>query len=115
MEALLFSIGIFKRELLIETESFRIILGISVVLFLVGLFLHFTAPGRHFGSGALLCPLLSLGLYRLCRRVFIRQYNREPRDTWFDWSEGMGADRIFNILYFGSVGWLLMLLAAFIS
>ncbi len=112
---LVFAIGIFKRELLVERDSFRIILGISVALFLAGLLLNFMAARQYPTSGALLCPLLSLGLYRFCRRVFVRRYKREPRDTWMDWRDGMGADRIFNILYFVAVSWLWILITIVLS
>ncbi|CDM67174.1 hypothetical protein PYK22_03223 [Pyrinomonas methylaliphatogenes] len=93
-------IFIFKMEMLVRKESFRIILGISFLLFLIGLVLHFTEAGRSSLSGALLCPLLSLGLFRLLRRVFLRWFKHEPRDTFFNWNLGLGEDRIFNILYF---------------
>ena len=107
---LIFAIALFKRELLIQRESFRLIFGASVLLFLIGVALHFTSVGRDSTHGALLTPLLSLGLYRLSRGFFVRRYGREPRDTWFNWAEGMGADRLFNILYFVSALWLLMIL-----
>lgn len=93
-------IFIFKMEMLVRKESFRIILGISFLLFLIGLVLHFTEAGRSSLSGALLCPLLSLGLFRLLRRVFLRWFKHEPRDTLFNWNLGLDEDRIFNILYF---------------
>lgn len=105
---LVFAIGIFKRELLIQRRAFRIIFGVSTVLFISGVILHFNEGGRNSTCGALLSPLLSLGLFRLCRRVFLKRYQREPRDTWLDWSENMGADRVFNIVYFVSAGWLWM-------
>lgn len=112
---LVFAIGIFRRELLVQKETFRIILGVSVALFLAGLIIHFATPGRYPGSGALLSPLLSLGLFRLCRRVFLKRLKREPRDTWLNWDQGMGADRMFNILYFVSAGWLWILVAVIMS
>lgn len=93
-------IFIFKMEMLVRKESFRIILGISFLLFLIGLVLHFTEAGRSSLSGALLCPLLSLGLFRLLRRVFLRWFKHEPRDTFFNWNLGLDEDRIFNISYF---------------
>jgi hypothetical protein len=91
-------IFVFRSQLLIQEDSFKLILGISVVLFVAGLTLHFI--GREDGSGALLCPLISLGLYRLFRKVFLRCFKHEPRDTVFNWTRGMGEDRVFNILYF---------------
>ena len=104
-----FVIGIFKREMLVREESFRPILTVSVVLFAAGLIIHFTEAGRDSACGALICPLISLGWYRFCRKVFVKRFGHEPRDTWNIWDDDMGADRLFNIVYFGSVGWLLML------
>jgi hypothetical protein len=110
---LVFAIGIFKRELLVQEDSFKIILGISIVLFFAAWVLHLTDVKEHSACGALLCPLFSLGLYRFSRRVFIRRFHREPRDTWMNWNEGMGADRIFNIIVFGAIVWLWLLCAVF--
>lgn len=108
-------IAFFKRELLVNKKSFTVILALSVALFLVGFLLHIKGEGRGSASGALLFPLLSLGLYRLCRRAFIWRFKREPRDTAFDWSEGMGPDRIFNILFFVLSAWLMVLIAYFMT
>ena len=102
-------IALWKRELLAQRESFRIILGISVILFLVGLMLHFAEADRDSSSGALLAPLMSLGLYRLFRRFFFKQYKHEPRDTYLNWQSGLAADRIFNIAYFVLSCWLVLL------
>lgn len=88
-----------KRELLIEKESFRLILGISIALFVAEFALHFTNVGRSPASGGLLCPLLSLLLYRLLRKWFIRWFKHEPRDTFLNWESGLAEERIFNILY----------------
>lgn len=76
-------VELFKRELLIETASFRVILIISVILFIVGIALHFTQIGRNSSSGALLTSLMSLGIYRLLRKIFMERFRHEPRDTWF--------------------------------
>ena len=111
---LVFAVGIFRRELLIEEFSFIIILAISSVLFVTGLIVHFIAPEKYPGIGAFLCPLLSLALYRLARRIFKQRFLREPRDTWLDWSEGMAADRLFNIAYFSVAGLIWIATAAFI-
>jgi hypothetical protein len=102
-------IAFLKRELLIQKESFKIILGISVVLFFVGLALHFTEVGRESSCGALLVPIMSLGLYCLCRKAFLRRFKREPKDTYLNWEGGLGADRLFNVVYFVSSQLLLML------
>ena len=117
MDPIYFAIGgfvvfifIFKMELLILKESFRIILYISVALFLAGLVLHFTEAGRYPTSGALICPLMSLGLFRLCRKLFLMWFKHEPRDTFLNWEAGLGEDRLFNIIYFAVAGavWMLV-------
>lgn len=117
MEPIFFAIGgfvvlifIFKMELLILKESFRIILYISVALFLAGLVLHFREAGRYPTSGALICPLMSLGLFRLCRKVFLMRFKHEPRDTFLNWEAGLGEDRLFNLVYFAlaAVLWMLV-------
>lgn len=97
--------ALMRRELLIQRKSYRVILLISVILFLVGLAdlaLYILGEGRYFVSGALLCPLITLAQYRLSRRVFLKYVKREPKDTFFIYSgEDLGKDRLFNILYFG--------------
>jgi uncharacterized membrane protein len=101
-------IALFRRELLVQKETSAIILALSVALFLIGIALHFTDWGRRGPSGALLTPLMSLAIYRSCRRVFLARLKREPRDTYMDWSPGMAADRLFNIVFFVLSGWLVM-------
>ncbi len=102
-------IFILKRELLVDEDSYRLVLWVSVALFAIGLVLHFTEAGRSSASGALLAPLFSLGLFRLCRRVFIRYFKREPKDTFFNWESGLAADRFFNIVY-GTLSMLMTML-----
>lgn len=91
---------LWKRELLVERTSFRLILGVSMILFITGVVLHWTDADRESSSGALLTPLVSLGLYRLLHRVFLHRFRRDPRDTYLDWTSGMAVDRLFNIAYF---------------
>lgn len=106
--------ALIKRELLIWEGSFRIILLLSVILFVLGLVdvaLYFMRGERYFVSGALLCPLITLAQYRLSRRVFLKYVKREPRDTFFIWRGGdLGKDRLFNLLYFIPAFWILMLI-----
>jgi hypothetical protein len=102
-------VALFNRNLLIEKRSFRVIFVISIMLFLAGLLLHLAQQSSDSSSGALLTPLLSLVLFRLCRRAFLRRYEKEPRDTWFNWARHMGTDRLFNIVYFASSIWLELL------
>jgi hypothetical protein len=102
----------FKRKLLIQKGSFRIILVVSVILFLVGLVdvsLYFMGMGRYFVSGALLCPLITLAQYRLSHKVFLKHVKREPKDTSFVWvGKDLGKDRLFNLLYFIPAFWILI-------
>lgn len=113
----LFVVGValFKRELLVDPQSLQVILWLSVVSFILGIALHFTEFGADALPGMLLMPLLSLGLYRGGRRIFIRIFNREPRDTFMDWRGGMAADRAFNVLFFVGSIWLGLLTAAGMS
>jgi hypothetical protein len=54
---------------------------------------------------------MSYGLYRLLRRVFVGYVLHEPRDTYMDWTPGLAADRVFNVLYFVAAFLLTMLSA----
>ena len=112
---LVWAIALLKRELLVRIVSFRLIFGISVVLFLIALTLYFTNAVGDAYYGALLSPLVSLTLFRAFRRLFIWRYQREPRDTFFRWEEGLDADRIFNIVFFVLTGLLWMLSAAVVQ
>jgi hypothetical protein len=102
-------IALFKRELLVQKASFRIVLGISVALFLVGFLVHFVETDPTSFCGALLTPLLSLGLYRFSRRLFLQRVRHEPKDTYLNWAPGLAAGRLFNIFYFGSAVWIELL------
>jgi hypothetical protein len=85
------------------------ILGISIVLFIVGLVLHLKDVDQDSASNALLTPLSSLLIFRAYRRLFIICFKHEPRDTFNDWNPDKGEDRVFNILYVVSVVCLLYL------
>jgi hypothetical protein len=102
-------IALFDRDILIQKRSFRIILALSIIMFLAGVLLHLIGETASSLAGALFTPLLSLLIFRFCRRVFLKRYQREPRDTWFKWANGLGADRFFNIVYFASSIWLELL------
>ena len=95
-----FAIVIFRRELLVRKETFVPILFASLALFCAGIALHFMQSARDSYSGALLCPLLSLGLYRFCRGLFVKWTNREPVDTFMNFDAGLGPDKLFTIVYF---------------
>lgn len=104
-------IGLFKRELLIEKDTFRLVLWASVILFFVGVVLHFTKLERYSMCGALVIPLVSLGLFRLYRNAFLKRFKREPKDTFLNSEAGLGADMLFNFLFSMSAMFLGMLIA----
>ena len=93
-------IALYKRELLCEPSSFKIILGISIMVSLVGAVLTFTRSHENIMADALFGPPFSAGLFWAMRKLFIRRFQREPRDTFLNWQGGMAADRLFNVVYF---------------
>ena len=103
------AIAYFYRELLIEHRSRKIIFGISLALFVASVLLTLFMRRTPTLFPSLMNPLVSLGLFLLMRKVFVRRKDREPIDTFFDWRPGLAADRLFNILYF-SLGVSLMFL-----
>lgn len=107
---LILAIAFFSRELLIERKSRKIIFGVSLALFVAAIFLSvfMRSPLTLFPS--LMNPMLSLGLFLLMRQLFVRWKHREPIDTFFDWRQGLAADRWFNIVYFTLGTFLLILL-----
>ena len=108
------TIAYFCRELLIEPASRRIILGVSLALFGAGVFLSILNQSTSILFPSLMNPLVSLGLFLLMRKLFVRWKHREPIDTFLDWRAGLAADRLFNVLYFtlGVFFLLLLYLAA---
>lgn len=93
-------IALVKRELLFNPQTFELILIVAAVLFLDGLVLIFTGWDRSLMAGALLSPLVTAGLFWAMLKLFRRLFKRNPRDTFNDWTPGMAADRMFNIIYF---------------
>lgn len=104
------TIAFFGRELLIKRGSLKVIFGVSLVLFVTAVFLTIFMRGEPTLFPSLMNPLVSLGLFLLMRKLFVRWKNREPIDTFLDWRRGLAADRWFNILYFSLGTWLLFLL-----
>lgn len=99
-----FAIFVFKRELLVRRGSFAVILIAASALFVLGIILRINAEDKSSAAGALLVPLLSLLAYRLSRALFVRSMGRQPQDTYLNWSKGLAADRVFNILYVAVAG-----------
>jgi O-antigen/teichoic acid export membrane protein len=72
---------------------------LSAAMFVIAIVLHFTQTGRYSASAALICPLLLLALFYICRRIFLRKYAHEPKDTFFRSGPGLAPDMIFNLIY----------------
>ena len=94
------AVALFKRELLFNPESHRIILIIAAVMFVVGAVLVFGQIQPNSAAGALMSPLFTDGLFWVMRKLFRWRFERDPRDTFMNWKPGMAADRFFNITYF---------------
>jgi hypothetical protein len=107
---LVLGIAFFRRELLIERGNRQIIFGVSLALFVAAVFLTVFMRSTPTLFPSLMNPLVSLGLFLLMRKLFVRWKNREPIDTFFDWRSGLAADRWFNILYFTLGSFLMMFL-----
>ena len=108
--ALVLGIAFFGRELLIEHKSRKIIFSVSLALFAAAIFLSIFMRNTPTLFPSLMNPMVSLGLFLLMRKLFVRWKRREPIDTFFDWRRGLAADRWFNIMYFTLGTFLLILL-----
>ena len=100
----------FGRDLLIQRGSRKIVFGVSLALFVAAIVLTIFMWSTPTLFPSLMGPLVSLGLFLLMRKLFVRWKHREPIDTFFDWRPGLAADRWFNILYFTLGPFLLLLL-----
>jgi hypothetical protein len=92
-------IFMFKRELLFEKKSFRLILIAGAVLFVLSYILMLNNIGNTSFVRFLTVPLLSTGVFYALNYVFFKIYNRNPEDTFWsmDWSQM--RDGIFNFLF----------------
>ena len=103
--------ALINRDLLVQKRSSWAIFIASVIMFSIGLILHFTEIGKYSTSGALLCPLITLGQYWLSRKIFLRYFKREPKDTFFIYvGKDLNKDRVFNLLYFIPATFILVLI-----
>src|SRR5437016_2177029 len=100
MAGFVLAIAFFGRELLIERGSRNVIFGVSLALCVAAISLTIFMRNTPTLFPSLMNPMVSLGLFLLMRKVFVRWKHREPIDTFFDWRPGLAADRWFNILYF---------------
>jgi uncharacterized membrane protein len=105
-------IFLFRIDWLIRKESYQIILGLSIVLFIAGLSLHYMIGDQRSASRALLIPLVSALIFQLLRKMFVTRLKREPQDTAYNWRSGLLWDRLFAILYWMlSMGFAILVLA----
>ena len=102
-------IAFYDRNLLIRPASRETIAIVSFALFAAAIVASLVLPGPVLFP-SLMNPLLSLGLFLLMRKLFIRWKKREPLDTFMNWKRGLAADRLFNILYATLSVFLLLLL-----
>lgn len=95
-----FMLFIFNRTLLVQKQSFKILLVIDVLLMLIA----YLFPGEK-SLDPLKGALVQLLLYRVEHYIFIKLNNREPENTlWiFYWKKGLWKDVIFNYLVFVSL------------
>lgn len=94
------TIAFFARELLIEHKSRKIIFAVTLAMFVTAMLLPLFTRDKLILYPSLMNPLVSLGLFLLMHKLFVRWTNRDPVDTFMDWTKGLGPDRWFNILYF---------------
>jgi hypothetical protein len=95
-------IPLHRRELLVQKNSFKLILSISIAIFIIGVCLDiFNIDSKYWGFYSFYFPLFIVLFYRVLRIAFLIIMKREPIDTAFD-LRGVTPwiDRIFNILYF---------------
>lgn len=104
------AITFFRRELLIESGSRKIIFGISLALFVAAVLASIFMRSTPTLFPSLMNPLVSFGLFLLMRKLFVRWKHREAIDTSLDWRSGLAADRLFNVLYFALGTFLMFLL-----
>lgn len=102
-------IALMKREWLFEREPRAVIFGITAALMVAGLIITAFTYKRPALFPSLANPMVSLGLFVVMHKGFVRWKKRDPVDTFMNWDAGLVPDRLFNILYF-SLGFALMLL-----
>lgn len=110
-------VGLFMRELLFAPGTRSTISCIVAALPVAGLIITAFTYRDPVIFPSLLNPLVSLGLFVVMRKGFVRWQKRDPKDTFMDWRSGLGPDRLFNILYtvLGVALWSLLYVAANLS
>ena len=108
------AIAFWTRKWLFDRDTRAVIFCISAVLLVAGLILTAFTYEKPALFPSLLNPLVSLGLFVVMHKGFVRWQQRDPIDTFMDWRSGLAPDRLFNILYFvlGIALWSLLYVAA---
>lgn len=92
-------IFLFRIDWLIRRESYRIALGLSIALFIIGITVHYTNSNQFSASRALFAPLVSILIFRLLRKLFVMRLKREPQNAAYNSQSGLLWDRLFAMLY----------------
>lgn len=107
-------IGLGMREWLFDRRTRALIFCVSAALLVAALVLTAVTYKSPALFPSLLNPSVSLGLFVVMHKGFVRWQKRDPKDTFMDWRRGLAPDRLFNILYFmlGIALWMLLCAAA---
>lgn len=91
----------FKRELFISPKSFKILLVVSILLFISAYVLPLFDAFKNRPVNVLKHPIFALLLYRALRAFFREMNDREPKNTFWmmHWEKGIWADTMFNVSY----------------
>src|SRR5678815_2536838 len=107
-------IGLGVREWLFDRQTRVFIFCVSAALLVASLILTACTYKSPALFPSLLNPSVSLGLFVVMHKGFVRWQKRDPKDTFMDWRRGLAPDRLFNILFFmlGIALWMLLCVAA---
>ena len=92
-------IFIFKRELLLEKQSYYSLLALSFVFFTLSyLFLRI-----QFGNPKLIpllrLPLSAVIIFYVMKTIYFRIYKKNPEDTFWSMDLKLMKDGVFNFLF----------------
>ena len=91
--------AVFNRKLLYEWNFFKWILLISIIMFIIPYIFWYILGSNYQIIGGLRNNLLSLLVFRLLRKIFIKIFSREWEDTFWAMKGGVWFDSLFNIIY----------------
>jgi hypothetical protein len=93
------TITVFNRKLLCEWKFFKWVLLISIIMFIIPYICWYLLGSNEQNLGAFRNILLSLLIFRLLRKIFIKIFSREWEDTFWAMRGGVWFDSLFNIIY----------------